>query len=248
MFTVNQNGENRLDIEFSGKIDSETMGVALDDLIAKSQKVENGTMLFRVGDFDLPTLGAIGVELSRLPKLLMLVGKFDRAAVITKKGWIKTGSEIKGALIPGLEIKAFEPDQEEVVEAWLSESEPKALFNFVTKGDNRLDFEFSGKLDTQTMKVALDDFAEKAMTIENGRMLCRVGEYHLPTLGAIRVELSRMPKLLHLIGNFDKAAVLANQNWIRVISQIEGALIPGLEIKAFELDQEAEAETWLKNP
>lgn len=48
-----------------------------------------------------------------------------------------------------------------------------------------------------------------------------------------------------LSGKFDKAAVIAGQNWVRVGSQIEGSLIPGLEIKAFELDKESEAEAWL---
>ena len=45
MFTVEQNGENRLEIEFSGKIDAEAMKIALADLIKKSQGMENGTML-----------------------------------------------------------------------------------------------------------------------------------------------------------------------------------------------------------
>ncbi len=120
MFTVEVNGENRLDIEFSGKLDSDAMQVALDDLINKSQSIENGRMLYRIGDFDMPTLGAIGVELSRLPKLFKLIGKFDKAAVIANQSWIRGASEIKGALIPGLDIKAFEIGEEADAEAWLS--------------------------------------------------------------------------------------------------------------------------------
>jgi hypothetical protein len=48
-----------------------------------------------------------------------------------------------------------------------------------------------------------------------------------------------------VIRNFDRAAVLADRKWIKTVSEIEGALIPGLDIKAFDLDQEAEAEAWL---
>lgn len=39
--------------------------------------------------------------------------------------------------------------------------------------------------------------------------------------------------------------VLAGQSWVRAISEIEGALIPGLQIKAFAPDEQSEAERWL---
>ena len=120
MFRVIPNGPNRIDVEFSGKLDSEEMKAALDELISKTEGFEHGCMLYRIGDFELPTLGAIGVELSRLPELFTLIGKFDRAAVLTGKKWIQNASEIEGALIPGLEIKAFDLDEEAEAEAWLA--------------------------------------------------------------------------------------------------------------------------------
>ena len=48
-----------------------------------------------------------------------LIRKFDRAAVLTDKTWLKKASELEGALFPGLEIKAFDRDQKEEAEAWL---------------------------------------------------------------------------------------------------------------------------------
>ena len=77
-------------------------------------------MLYVVLDFQLPTLGAIGIEFSRLPSMLGLMKKFDRAAVLTDKTWLKKASEFEGALFPGLEIKAFHIDQKAEAEAWLS--------------------------------------------------------------------------------------------------------------------------------
>ena len=46
--------------------------------------------------------------------------KFDRAAVLTDKAWLKTVSELEGGFFPGLEIKAFNRDQKTTAEAWLS--------------------------------------------------------------------------------------------------------------------------------
>jgi len=120
MFTVEQNGENRIDIQLSGRLDTEEMKMALDKLVSKSENIENGKMLYEIIDFHLPSLGGIVIEFSRLPSVFGLMKKFDRAAVLTDKTWLKKVSELEGALFPGLEIKAFNRDQKLEAEAWLS--------------------------------------------------------------------------------------------------------------------------------
>jgi len=119
MFEVKRIGSNRIDIEFGGKLNSDEMKAALDELLAKTADIEHGTMLYRVDDFAIPTLGAIGVEISRFPELFRMIRKFDRAAVLVDQSWIQKVSELEGALIPGLEIKAFDRDKEGEAEAWL---------------------------------------------------------------------------------------------------------------------------------
>ena len=121
MFTVKTNGPNRVDIEFSGKLDSDEMKAALDELAVKTEGVEHGRMIYRVGDFKLPTISAMVIEFSRLPSMFGLIRKFDRCAVLADQAWLKTISELEGALIPGLEIKGFALDEEAAAEAWLAE-------------------------------------------------------------------------------------------------------------------------------
>ncbi|GHA09684.1 STAS/SEC14 domain-containing protein [Oceanisphaera arctica] len=120
MFNITLKGANRLDIEFSGQLDSDDMKAMLDELVKKSESMNNGRMLYRIGEFDWPTLGAIGVELSRLPELFRMIRRFDKVAVIAEQGWVRTASKLEGALIPGLDIKAFEPAQESEAQAWLA--------------------------------------------------------------------------------------------------------------------------------
>lgn len=122
MFSITQNGPNRVDMVLDGKLDSDAMKVALDELVDKTKDIKKGRMLYRVKDFQLPTLGAMAIEFSRLPSMFGLIGKFDRAAVLCDQAWIQKISELEGALIPGLEIKAFNLDQEAEAEAWLAES------------------------------------------------------------------------------------------------------------------------------
>lgn len=120
MFTVTKNGANRLDIEVGGKLDSAAMKLGLDDLLAKAEGIEKGRMFYRIREFDFPSLGALGVEFSRLPKLFGLLRQFDKVAVVSGQSWIRSASEIEGAVIPGMDIKAFEPGDEAAAEAWLA--------------------------------------------------------------------------------------------------------------------------------
>ncbi len=119
------------------------------------------------------------------------------------------------------------------------------MFNVNLKGKNRLDIELSGRLDTEEMKTALDDLVSKSAHIENGKMLYDIIDCHLPSPGAIAIEISRLPAMFGLIRKFDRAAVLADQTWIKKVSQLEGAFFPNLEIKAFDRSQRDEAEAWL---
>ncbi|MGD2187138.1 MAG: STAS/SEC14 domain-containing protein [Desulfobacterales bacterium] len=121
------------------------------------------------------------------------------------------------------------------------------MFKVIPNGINRLDIEISGKLNAEDMKIALDEFVSKSKNIENGKMLYEVIDFHLPSLGAISIEFSRLPALLGLMKKFDRAAVLTDKTWLKKVSQLEGAFFPGLEIKAFNRDQKAEAEAWLSS-
>jgi hypothetical protein len=120
MFNLERKATNRLDIEIAGKIDREEMNASLDALIEQAADIENGCMLYRLGDFELPTAGAIAVELQRLPKLLGAIRRFERIAVIADEKWVRKAGEFEGSLLPGVEIRAFRPGEISKAESWLS--------------------------------------------------------------------------------------------------------------------------------
>ena len=72
---------NRVNVEFSGKIDRDQMTKVLDELFAAIADMEHGLLMYRIGKLEMPTLGAIAVELKNLPKIFRLVQKIDRIAV-----------------------------------------------------------------------------------------------------------------------------------------------------------------------
>lgn len=119
------------------------------------------------------------------------------------------------------------------------------MFQILRPRTDRLDIDFSGRIDGDGMRELLDELMRKSAGIEHGRMLYRVREFEWPTPGAIGMELMRAPELLELMRRFDRVAVLADEEWVRLASRFEGALMPRLELRAFALDEEAEAEAWL---
>lgn len=121
------------------------------------------------------------------------------------------------------------------------------MFKVDLVGHNRMDIALSGKLDSEEMKIALVQLEEKSKDIECGTMLYDVIDFHLPSLGAIVIEFSRLPAMFGCIRKFSKAAVLTDEKWIKKVSEFEGMLIPGLEIKAFSRDQRDAAEVWLQS-
>ena len=123
MITISKPSPNRIDMEFTGdSIDEEEMKRAIEELIAISEDIEHGQLLYRLHHFPWPSLAAVGVKLEHLPKLFKMLGRFDRCAVLTDEAWMRTAADIEGALIPGLEMKGFKMDEVEAAEAWLAQA------------------------------------------------------------------------------------------------------------------------------
>jgi len=124
MLNVSKPSANRLDLDLTGKIDADAMRAGLETLLAQSEGMSGGTMLYRIADFEMPTPGALVVELQLMPKLFSLIGRFSKCAVLCDTGWIRSAAEIEGALFPGLEIKSFTLSGAAAAEAWLGGGEP----------------------------------------------------------------------------------------------------------------------------
>ncbi len=122
MLNVSNPKANRLNIELSGVLDADDMQAALDDVVRESKSFTNGTMLYTISDFGMPTLGAMAVEFYRMPKLFSLLERFDKCAVLCDTAWIRTAAQIEGAIIPSLAIKSFALSDVAAAEAWLESS------------------------------------------------------------------------------------------------------------------------------
>lgn len=111
--------------------------------------------------------------------------------------------------------------------------------------DKRLNLEFSGTLNPEEMEVAIQEFISAAQGIKMGVMMFEIGEFNFPSLQTLGVKLSRVPTLFKLIRNFEKVAIITDKKWLQRVGELEGLLIPGLTIRAFNVIEKAKAEVWL---
>ncbi len=63
MLTVAKPNANRLDIELSGTLTADSMEAALSKMIEQADDITDGKMMYRITDFEMPTMGALAVEL-----------------------------------------------------------------------------------------------------------------------------------------------------------------------------------------
>lgn len=119
------------------------------------------------------------------------------------------------------------------------------MFKVIQNGANRLDLEMSGKLENEEIKIAIDELVRKSENIKNGLMLYDVSDFRFPSPSALAIEFSVLPSVFGILKKFDRTAILTDKKWLKKLSELEGLMYPGLEIKAFNRNQRVEAEVWL---
>ncbi|SOH92383.1 SpoIIAA-like [Monaibacterium marinum] len=118
MIEVTLKDPNHIELTATGRIEGPQMETALDKLIALCEPLDHATYLAVMTDINMPAGAAITAEIARLPKLMGLLRKIDKAAIITNQNWLRTAAEIEGKLIPNLEIRCF--DDLTAARAWVT--------------------------------------------------------------------------------------------------------------------------------
>lgn len=108
-------------------------------------------------------------------------------------------------------------------------------------------FELDGAPDAVDMENVLQEMTSMVDGQEGMSMLYKITKFEFPSLSTMAVKLSDLPRWLGVMKAISKIAVVTEKEWLRNAAEIEGFLIPGLDIKSFEFDQIAEAEAWLAN-
>ncbi|MGI9353853.1 MAG: STAS/SEC14 domain-containing protein, partial [Rhizobiaceae bacterium] len=95
MLKITKAAPDQINIALSGKLDETTMRDGLEELLTLSQGMKNAKMLYTIHGFEWPTLAALGVEFSMMPRLFSLINRFDHCAVLCDESWIRSAAKIE---------------------------------------------------------------------------------------------------------------------------------------------------------
>ena len=114
----------------------------------------------------------------------------------------------------------------------------------VTPGSNVVEIDCSGSIDADQM-VRCRETLERAVA-EHGklRLLARYGEVDLrhSEARAFWEDLKNVPLIRHV----ERCAIVAEERWMRTISDVAGPILP-CELRTFTPAQEAEAQAWVSD-
>ena len=119
MFKIEDDPQGFKRLTISGAIDADEMQAGLDAFLGALEEGKHTHFLYTITDFQFPPLDALAVEFRYLPQLLTSMSKIGRIAVVADQEWLRTAAGVEGALIPGLDIRAFEPGEEDAATSWL---------------------------------------------------------------------------------------------------------------------------------
>ncbi len=122
MLNIKKVSPRQINLTLSDRIDAIAMKSGLDELLEMSTDMIGGRILYTIEDFQWPTPGAILVEFQYIPRLITLLPRFDKCAVLSNIEWIKTAARMEGMLLPGLTIETFALNDEAVAQNWLDEA------------------------------------------------------------------------------------------------------------------------------
>ena len=119
MFEVTTPHPNTICVEIAGLITPTAMAAGLSDLLAAAQSVNRGHLVYKVHGMPTPLAPAVLVQMAYMPKLMAMVPRFDRIAVMAYSPWVRNAAKMQEGLAPEAEVKVFNLKHDTPAEAWL---------------------------------------------------------------------------------------------------------------------------------
>ena len=207
----------------------------------------SGNLLIDMSKMDDITGAGLRAQLKNVPALLRFVYSLDRIAFISHQEWLRTAARLESALLPGVEYKVYDTDEEDAAVAWVTGEQDAAhagAFREIEMDNPTIAaFEVAGRLDADESERGMALVKARLSQPECTRLMMVVTAWH-----GFDADLVFNPGLMAdkvgLINELDRYAVVGGPGWVAGMARAVGALMTP-DIRVFDLDQRAEAEAWL---
>lgn len=113
-----------------------------------------------------------------------------------------------------------------------------------TEADNIIGFRFSGKFEADDFEMVTDLMEKRFKDHEKLRVYAEVESFKGMSLMAFLKDLAFSLKHFR---DFEKEAVVSDNEWIGKLARIGDRILPTIEVKHFISEEKEEALEWLKH-
>lgn len=183
-------------------------------------------------------------------EFLRHIKQFKRMAVVSDKEWPGVVVGLAKSMLPTMEFKLFEPDQQAQAVKWaaetsVSKADVKGTTQMLkTSRDDVLAIEIDGIITPDATATVMDDLERRLASHDKISVLVHFKHFGgidpavFMQSGLISTKFEAMRKL-------ERYAVIGAPQWMQKVVGAVGPMVPGAEIRSFAADQEAEAWVWM---
>lgn len=107
-------------LRLADKIKSADLDAIMDRLDTAMARHETVHIFLETCSIDGIELSGLGSYVVRALPLFGKLGRFGRVAVVADQAWIRAGTRIESALLPGISYRTFTPDQRDEAFDWVT--------------------------------------------------------------------------------------------------------------------------------
>jgi len=214
----------------------------------RSEADGEGSVLLDLVSLARFSFSAISEELAHLPALMSWLHALDRIAIVSDEDWIRSAARIESALLPGVRYEVYDADEADAARAWvLGESDHPhggAVRELDLDDPAIAAFELVGRIDREEAERTLARMRLHLAEPGCSRLMVVIRKWH-GFDPEVALSNAVMSTKFDLMRDLDRYAVVGGPAWLRHTAQAMGALVRP-EIRAFELDEQDEALSWLR--
>lgn len=106
-------------VTVSDVITGEELEAIMDRLDAAMSRHEKVHVFVETHAIDGLQLAGLGRYISRAVPLFGKLHRFGRVAIVADQAWVRAGSRMESAILPGVSYRVFTPDAREAALAWV---------------------------------------------------------------------------------------------------------------------------------
>lgn len=221
--------------------DLQQMTDRLDTLFDRNESI---ALYLDVRGLERLSMAALLDDLSYSLRRFRDLQNIRRMALVSGAGWIQTIANWESRLLPGINLRVFDPNDRTAALDWASEAvpaPPPSVHRIRTTHDSVRAFAIDGPIRAADVRLIADDLDAAYARHGSIRMLVRVDTYSLRA-SAFTENLVRMK--LDAIQHVKQYAVVGGPDWVgRLISGMNPLLT--IEMRHFDADEESAAWDWI---